>query len=571
MKKLMFLLVAVFVLWNTGHANNKKDPLSEENPVNKFSNESLFQLGKIWGFLKYHHPEIAAGKYNWDSVLISTLPRITSLKNKQERNAFLEKWVFQFGAPEPCATCNNKLLLYAKLLPDMDWISNSGFTPSLEERLLYIYKNRSTGQMHYVQVHAADGLNVLQFKNEPARAPAPFPNEAYNLLALYRFWNTIAYWYPYKYGMPYDWDSVLKKYIPVMRSIHTPQQYMTAIRQLVSEIRDSHGSVVASGNTIKEFTWQMPVMGKIVEDRFFVTRVINDSLAALSNLKVGDIIDSIDGMSIAEKINSLENQTPASNRWSLLNKLSQSLVFSTDSIRHISVSRGHQKISTAIISMKTTAASAVKSAVYFDWQRDSALVQTKNGIGYINIANFNRKDSAKLKDLINRSASLIIDMRNNQDQQYGTGAADIVAGLISPADNAFVKFSSADPDNPGLFRFSTATNMGITGTENSFKGRVLILINENTQSVGEFCTMAFQKAPHAKTIGTATAGADGNVTYLPLPYNMMAVFTGIGVYYPDGKETQRAGIVPDIIVKETLEDYKAKRDIQLVRAIEYFN
>jgi C-terminal processing protease CtpA/Prc len=98
---------------------------------------------------------------------------------------------------------------------------------------------------------------------------------------------------------------------------------------------------------------------------------------------------------------------------------------------------------------------------------------------------------------------------------------------------------------------------------------VLILIDEHTISVGEFLTMAFQKAINAKTLGTTTSGADGNVTYITLPGGLFVQFTGLGVYYPNGGETQRAGIKPNILVKPTYEGYQKKNDEQLNRAIKY--
>ena len=39
---------------------------------------NLAMLGKVWGFLKYHHPAIAAGKRHWDYDLFRVLPRVLS-------------------------------------------------------------------------------------------------------------------------------------------------------------------------------------------------------------------------------------------------------------------------------------------------------------------------------------------------------------------------------------------------------------------------------------------------------------------------------------------------------------
>ena len=50
----------------------------------KNKRDDLFLLGKVWGFLKYYHPTIASGKYNWDKELIQFLPGYLKIKNKEE-------------------------------------------------------------------------------------------------------------------------------------------------------------------------------------------------------------------------------------------------------------------------------------------------------------------------------------------------------------------------------------------------------------------------------------------------------------------------------------------------------
>src|SRR5580658_9077537 len=37
---------------------------------------SLTTLGKVWGFLKYHHPAVTAGDRDWDRDLFQIMPRI---------------------------------------------------------------------------------------------------------------------------------------------------------------------------------------------------------------------------------------------------------------------------------------------------------------------------------------------------------------------------------------------------------------------------------------------------------------------------------------------------------------
>jgi C-terminal processing protease CtpA/Prc len=79
--------------------------------------------------------------------------------------------------------------------------------------------------------------------------------------------------------------------------------------------------------------------------------------------------------------------------------------------------------------------------------------------------------------------------------------------------------------------------------------------------------MAFQSAPNVTVIGSTTAAADGNVSPIYLPGNLFTYISGIGVYYPDGTETQRSGVKIDVPVKPTIRGIKEGRDELLEKAI----
>ena len=68
-------------------------------------------------------------------------------------------------------------------------------------------------------------------------------------------------------------------------------------------------------------------------------------------------------------------------------------------------------------------------------------------------------------------------------------------------------------------------------------------------------------------VGSTTAGADGNVSRIPLPGGLHTMISGIGIFYPDKRPTQRIGIVPDVEVKPTLDGVRAGRDEVLEAAL----
>ncbi len=89
-----------------------------------------------------------------------------------------------------------------------------------------------------------------------------------------------------------------------------------------------------------------------------------------------------------------------------------------------------------------------------------------------------------------------------------------------------------------------------------------------TQSHAEFTTMALQTADNVVTVGSQTAGADGNVSTLELGGGIKTSISGIGIFYPDGTETQRKGVKVDVEVYPTIQGLREGRDEVLEKALE---
>ena len=101
-----------------------------------------------------------------------------------------------------------------------------------------------------------------------------------------------------------------------------------------------------------------------------------------------------------------------------------------------------------------------------------------------------------------------------------------------------------------------------------YKNKIVVIVNEQTQSQAEDVVLGFQLAPNVVVIGSTTAAADGKVTKFKLPGDVEMWMTGLGVYYPDGSNLQRVGVKIDEFIKPTISGIKAGRDELLERAIE---
>lgn len=95
-----------------------------------------------------------------------------------------------------------------------------------------------------------------------------------------------------------------------------------------------------------------------------------------------------------------------------------------------------------------------------------------------------------------------------------------------------------------------------------------MLVDEPTQSHVEYVVMGLQTMPDTFVVGSQTAGANGNMVWIPLPQGIAASYSGFGAFYPDGTPTQTVGVRLDAEVLPTAEGLQAGRDEVLERALE---
>ena len=123
---------------------------------------------------------------------------------------------------------------------------------------------------------------------------------------------------------------------------------------------------------------------------------------------------------------------------------------------------------------------------------------------------------------------------------------------------------------PGVF----VGNIKYSGRpENSniepYEKPIVVLMNEKTQSLAEYTIMSIRNGENVTVMGENSVGSDGDIAYLPLPGGMNMMFTSQGIYSPDGGQTQRIGLTPDIEVHPTIEGIKEGRDELMEAAVSY--
>jgi hypothetical protein len=523
--------------------------------------EDLAILGKIWGYLKYYHPSIAAGDYNWDYALFRILPKVINAKNKEERNSILNTWVSNLGAFETVEK-ENKPTGEIKLTPDLSWINQKELGPELTKSLNTIKRAKRHSDHYYIG--KVPGVGNPEFRNEREYNTMNYPDQGFRLLSLYRYWNIIAYYFPYKNLIQDDWNLVLEEFIPKFMNAANELEYKIAALSLIARIHDTHANIWGNDLVLDEFKGHhyAPLEITFVENKAIVTSYFGKGYGEKTGLKIGDAIESIDNKTVDEIIKQRLPLTPASNYSTQLRDIAGNLLRTNKNSIDITYWNGKEKIAAQV---ETYSPSTIN--LYEKYQkRDTCFKMINSDIAYLYPGSIHSRHLPAIMDHVFKTKGLIIDFR--------CYPSDFIVFNLSqyllPEQKSFVKFSNGSIESPGLFTMTEELKVG-TSNPDYYKGKVVIIINETTQSSAEYHTMAFRTAPTAKVIGSTTAGADGNVSRIMLPGGIRTMISGIGVYYPDGTETQRIGIIPDIEVKPTIQGVRDGRDELLERAIKIIN
>jgi len=519
--------------------------------------KDLEVLGRVWGFLKYYHPAVAKGAYNWDQELFKILPDVLQVKTAKERDNVLLKWIEALGEVKKGKDSRPTAEL-VKLSPDLNWINESGLGSALASKLKEIHTAKRGNEHHYIAL--APRVQNPIFKNEESYSSQDYPDTAVRLLALYRYWNMIQYFFPYRALTDKSWDNILEMFIPHFVQAQNELEYKLAVLTLIAHVQDTHANINSYDTAIQRFKGNhyAPVQISFVENKAVVTDYLNDELAIPTGLKKGDVIDSVNGRSIEEIIKDMLPYMPASNYPTQLRGIARNLLRTNDTALTVVYTRGLTSNKTAVgcyLPQKANIYSKIQ-------KKDTCFRLINSDIAYLYPGTIkNSYLPAIMPEVLNKKG-LIIDLRC-----YPSEFVVFTLGwYLMPKPTPFVKFSKGDLLNPGLFTFTEPLNVGGRNSK-YYKGKVVILVNELTQSQAEYTTMAFRVAPNATVIGSTTAGADGNVSHITLPGGIKTMISGIGVYYPDGRETQRVGIVPDIEIKPTIKGIIENRDEVLEKAI----
>lgn len=532
--------------------------------------QKLYYTCKVWGFVKYYHSNVSTCNVNWDSVLLKVLPAVKNAATNDAFNDALDTMLAAAGAMQLSTTYfPDTLPTELKRNRDWSWIDNSSFRPDVQVQLDTIRNNFRPHTGCYVAYndYTTSNESLLIFPDDDTELNVntylTFPDQDSLLLQFFKYWNVVRYFYPYNYILDQPWDSTLYQYVVPVASLSDYQSYNLTYQKIAKNLDDAHvyGTTYSYYNPIMPGILSPPIRLAYIDSQYVVTK------SEITNIYPGDEIVSVDGMTTAQWEDSLAPYISAGNpavlkRTIYTNLLgrntfnaTEQLVFkdSSGSDHNLTVYCNHNIYSDTFFTNYFYPADSLDNIKWTILPCD---------IGYVNMGNLLTTDIPDMYDNLQGNGTIIFDLRN-----YPNGTFPDLAGYLYPNPTNFSKFTMPDISYPGTY-FWSYDSYGYIGNPTAYTGKVIVLVNEITQSQAEFTTMMLRAIPGAIIVGSQTAGADGDISEWNLSLDYSAGMTTLGVFYPNGDSTQRIGIVPDSVVYPTRAGIRHHDDEVLDKALE---
>lgn len=531
--------------------------------------EKLYYTCKIWGFVKYYHSEVSVCNVNWDSVLIDVLPDVRAAGTNDQFNDALMRMLDAAG-PMALSTTYfpDTLAPELKRNRDFSWFSSTMLRADVRTVLDTIRNNFRPHPNCWVinNTYTTPYVGWLVFPYDSVginvNTTMHFPSSQDSLsLMFFKQWNIVRYFNPYNYVLDTSWDATLFHFATQIQAASDAHSLYLLYLKIAKRLDDAHVySTTYNNYDLSVIGFYKPyIQLKFVEGEYVVTKSME------SGIYKGDLIKMVDGLTMPQWEDSLRPYYSAGSLPIFRRMVCNGIIArkSIGIVDHIVIqdSLGGTHPHYATCKYPYTIPGFFSDRYPADSLTDVKWTTLNCDIGYINMGNVFSSDVATLYDALRSKEAIIVDMRHSANSTF-----PVMLEKFSGSLNAFVKSTIPDVNYPGTFYWDDG-HVGSSINPHPYGGKVILLIDEFTQSHSEYTSMAFETLPDVVKVGSQTAGADGNVTFWKLSRDIDFGFTSLGIYYPNGDSTQRIGIVPDTVAYPTILGIRRNRDEVLEKAM----
>ncbi len=547
--------------------------------------QRLIAIAKLWATVEYFHPYVASKSIDWDKALLEALPAIRNAHNNAEFRAASQALLAPLQDPltsvldgdappanESSGAGARRTWIHHGLpsaLPSASSFYQAfavKFSPGVETALLPLSPALKAQIRLSEQVPASESVpNPLP---DDEYASSPYPPVELRILAAFRIWGTIHNFFAYKDLMDEDWDVVFAEALPKFIAANDARSYHLAVAEMISHLSDSN-SIVSSSELDRYFGEASPaIQVRLIEKKAVIVE-ISDTSGKGAGLHVGDVVASVDGEKISDRLKREANYLSVSTVQALSATVATRILNGDPGTSATLVVTGADDRSRTVTvpRSKSKATKAISSGP------DPAVRLLNSNIGYVDLVRISPADVQSMFEKFHSAAAIIFDARGS----IAPMVSEISSCLATHPDATTAIVTgplSLEPDVPRLGLSTTTSSYFAMETvrgncQHPYKGKTVLLIDERTIGNAEHLGLAMEAANNTEFLGTPSAGADSAVTQFTAPGGIVIRFSGTDVRHANAGPLQRMGLQPSLALAPKISAIRLGRDVVLEKAIEY--
>jgi carboxyl-terminal processing protease len=363
-----------------------------------------------------------------------------------------------------------------------------------------------------------------------------------------KIWHSIQdnYYDPKMNGV--NWDEVHQRYRPLVEATTSDQDFYPLMERMAGELHDAHTHVLDPVKAANFRKQKILVLGLSTDEfngRLVITQVEAGSDAVQAGIVPGTSIETIDGKPLAEKL------AESSARL-----ISSSSVRATQLLLYASVLDGPPD-STVKLGLQRPNGSRFETMLTRNFNGLSPRLSARllpSGNAYIRFDAFYAPVASDFKEALKKfhdAPGLIIDLRMNPGGS-GEELMDI-AGNLFGGKIVFAKNKLRNTDVRPIYVESKDDQV--------YGGPIVILVTQHSGSSSELFAAGMQDSGRARIVGSQTCGC---VLGVPNPVELkgggMVTISRVLWFTPSGRKLEGEGVIPDKVVRPTLQDVIERRD-----------
>jgi hypothetical protein len=306
------------------------------------------------------------------------------------------------------------------------------------------------------------------------------------VLAVFRFWHVLEYWFPYRDLMEPDRVTILREFVPRRgrrpTRRHTGARCAASSRAPATRTRTSGARRATCHRATRPGRLERAAGdGAVGRGRFVVDGYASAAEGPASGLRPGDVLVRLDGASVDSLARAWAPDVGASNDASRRFALARALRRGRGGPVRVEVERDGRPL--AVVARRWPAAVLDARAGLTHDRPGPAfqmLVDGRDTVAYLKLSAVVAADAA---DYVRRAAgarALVVDIRNYPRQfvVFALGAH------LVPAPTPFARFTKGRTANPGAFAWTPPIRL--PAQPPTFPGRVVILVDETSISQSEY-------------------------------------------------------------------------------------